>query len=254
MPFTISHAAAVLPLSRTRLPLAALMIGSMTPDFAYFLPWQTGNWSHSIPGLITFCWPAAMAAWLVFVHLLEAPTLALLPDRWRAVFPASDRALTPRNLALASIAVVLGAATHVFWDWFTHGNTPIVNNLYALKHTSIDLLGKAFPTYRFLQHLSTVIGLAILTAWASRLRATDTRRTHSPTVRAASHGERVIALVVLLTLSTTFAIIGFFTDGELSFGRRLFHCAIGGMAGWALAWIVVSAFLQVRLRSQPQAL
>ena len=36
MPFTVSHAAAVLPLQRLGLPLTALMIGSMAPDFGYF--------------------------------------------------------------------------------------------------------------------------------------------------------------------------------------------------------------------------
>jgi len=102
MPFTISHAAAVLPLSRTGLPLAALMIGSMSPDFAYFLPNGPGVLSHSVPGLFKFCWPTALLVWVVFVQLLETPTLALLPDGWRDVFPRSARALTVRNFALAT--------------------------------------------------------------------------------------------------------------------------------------------------------
>jgi hypothetical protein len=250
MPFTISHTAAVLPLSRSGLPLAALMIGSMTPDFAYFVPWQTGNWSHSIPGLITFCLPFGMLAWLVFVHLLETPTLALLPDRWRAAFVPSERAFTLRNLGLAALAVIIGAATHVLWDWFTHGNTPIVKNLAVLHDTRVAIFGKSFPLYRVLQHLSTVIGLAILAVWASRLRNARAVQPRAAQVRGASHGERVAALVILLALSGVFAAVGFFADGELSFGRRLFYCAIGGMTGWALAWIAVALFLQLRLRAR----
>ena len=42
MPFTLSHPAAVLPL-RTRapaLPFTALVIGSMTPDAEYYLPFE----------------------------------------------------------------------------------------------------------------------------------------------------------------------------------------------------------------------
>src|SRR3954469_7753504 len=107
VPFTISHAAAVLPLGRTRLPMAALMIGSMAPDFAYFLPTElglpagAGLLSHSVSGLFSFCWPVALCVWLLFVHVLEAPTRALLSDGWQAAFPRSDRALTPHNLALA---------------------------------------------------------------------------------------------------------------------------------------------------------
>jgi hypothetical protein len=107
MPFTISHAAAVLPLSRTGLPLAALMIGSMSPDFAYFLPARTGLLSHSVPGLFKFCWPSALAGVGVFVQLLET-THARTCCRMAGVrcFPRSDRAITVRNFALASVAVV----------------------------------------------------------------------------------------------------------------------------------------------------
>ncbi|MEE2045837.1 DUF4184 family protein, partial [Nocardiopsis tropica] len=38
MPFTLSHVAAVLPLARTRLPPAALVVGSVVPDLPYYLP------------------------------------------------------------------------------------------------------------------------------------------------------------------------------------------------------------------------
>src|SRR5688572_24898922 len=119
MPFTISHAAAVLPLQRfTRLPLAALLIGSMSPDFSYFLPWSLDRTTHSFPALFWFCWPVGLALWILFVRVVETPTLALLPDRWRARFAPSERPFTPSLLVRASIAVILGAVTHITWDAF----------------------------------------------------------------------------------------------------------------------------------------
>lgn len=251
MPFTISHAAAVLPLTRTRLPMAALMIGSMAPDFAYFVPDGPGLLSHSLPGLFTFCWPVALGVWLLFVHLLESPTLALLPGDWQGAFPRSDRALTLRNLALASFAVILGAATHVLWDSFTHANAPMVDQIPLLESNAIELFGRQFPLFRFLQHVSTVVGLVALAAWAVWRRRSGTSRgddaSRSP---AASHGERVLALLVLLAWSGTLAVLGYVTQGELSFGRRLFHFAIGGMTGWALAWIAIAIFLRLRWRDR----
>jgi hypothetical protein len=249
VPFTISHAAAVLPLSRTRLPMAALMIGSMTPDFAYFLPNGPGLLSHSVPGLFSFCWPVALCVWLLFVHLLETPTLALLGDRWQQAFPRSDRALTLRNLALASIAVLVGAATHVLWDSFTHANTSMVEQIPLLESNSIDLFGRQFPLFRFLQHLSTVVGLVALTAWAIRRRKIGAAAVaDTPPRPAVSQRERVFALMFLLGWSGTLAVLGYVTQGELSFGRRLFHFAIGAMTGWALAWIAIAIILQLRLR------
>jgi hypothetical protein len=249
VPFTISHAAAVLPLSRTRLPMAALMIGSMSPDFAYFLPAGPGLLSHSVTGLFSFCWPVALCVWLLFVYLLETPTLALLPEGWQAAFPRSDHALTPRNLALASIAVILGAATHILWDSFTHANAPMVDQIPLLESSSIQLFGKQFPLFRFLQHLSTVLGLVALIGWAGWRRKHGAAAGDDATRKSAvSHGERVLALLVLLVLSATLAVFGYITQSELSFGRRLFHFAIGGMTGWALAWIAIAIFLQLRLR------
>src|SRR3982751_3185959 len=50
MPFTVSHAAAVLPLQRFgshKLPLTALMIGSMAPDFGYFFSREESRRSHT---------------------------------------------------------------------------------------------------------------------------------------------------------------------------------------------------------------
>ena len=38
MPFTPSHAAAVLPFLRTPLPASALVVGSITPDLPFYLP------------------------------------------------------------------------------------------------------------------------------------------------------------------------------------------------------------------------
>jgi len=55
MPLTPAHAAAVVPLWRllgSRAVLSALVIGSMTPDFAYFLPLGVRRAeSHSLAGL-----------------------------------------------------------------------------------------------------------------------------------------------------------------------------------------------------------
>ncbi len=61
MPFTVSHAAVVLPFSRLlarwRL-LSAVVIGAMVPEFALFLPWSIQRFeTHSAAALITFCLP-----------------------------------------------------------------------------------------------------------------------------------------------------------------------------------------------------
>ena len=173
MPFTISHAAAVLPLharGRTRLPLAALMIGSMSPDFPYFTPWGLYLNAHNFPALFWFCWPVGLAVWILFVRVVETPTLALLPDEWRARFTPSDQRFTASLLMRASVAVILGAATHVIWDSFTHAGTPVTKAAPFLRIVVFEIGSHRVPLFNLLQHLSTLFGLAVLSLWAWRLK------------------------------------------------------------------------------------
>jgi hypothetical protein len=246
VPFTISHAAAVLPLRRLTkgaLPLAALMIGSMSPDFAYFVPGDATDRveTHSFAGLFWFCWPVSIALWLVFVRVLEQPTLALLPSNWRTRFAASNREMTFHTLALASVAVILGATTHLIWDGFTHRGTATVHALPAL-HGVVFHYGR-WPIRWFvvLQHLSTLFGLLVLAIWAWRQPPGVHPHPALPEVSAAM---RRRAVGVLFAASFALAIGSFIYHADTWFGRRLFHLAIGGMSGWAVAWFAVALVIK----------
>ena len=104
VPFTVSHAAAVLPLQRLgkhRLPLTALMVGSMAPDFGYFFSSEASRaLTHSFSGLFIFSLPAGLAVWLFYVAVLEKATITLLSDRWHTRFAHTD-AITPSLIARA---------------------------------------------------------------------------------------------------------------------------------------------------------
>ena len=73
MPFTVAHVAAVLPAVRwaRRLEPSCLVIGSMSPDFEYFVRGeQVSTISHTFVGLFAWCLPATLvltagvACWL----------------------------------------------------------------------------------------------------------------------------------------------------------------------------------------------
>ena len=241
MPFTISHAAAVLPLQKTRLPLASLMIGSMSPDFAYFLPGEPlREDTHSIAGIFWFCWPVSVALWLLFVRVLEQPTFALLPDRWRARFAPSDREISFKTLALASGAVMLGAATHILWDSFTHRGTAVVDALPALHAVAFHVHGWRIRWFMVLQHLSSIVGLLTLLIWVWRLPPAQNAPRVLP---STSHATRVQALAILVASSLGLAITGYVLNSDAWFMRRLFHFAIGGMTGWVIAWFAIAIYI-----------
>ncbi len=137
MPFTLSHAAAVLPVVRAdgtgRGPLvpAVLVAGSFAPDMTYYaasaLPeaMEFGEVTHSFIGVFTIdvliTW-ALVGVWL----MLREPLVALLPPSRQERTAALVHCGAPRapfRPALALwwyVSAALGALTHVVWDTFTH--------------------------------------------------------------------------------------------------------------------------------------
>jgi hypothetical protein len=249
MPFTIAHAAAVLPLRKTGLPLAAMMIGSMSPDFSYFTPVTINFETHTLAGLFWFCLPVGFLVWLLFVRLLEAPSIALLPEAWRSRVTPSDRPLTPANLLRVSIAILVGAATHLLWDSFTHSQTPVAQALPALQDVTVPILDRHLSVFRFLQYLSSAFGLVALAVWAWRLRPAPVRvARHDPGSRL-SNKLRMGSALALIATSAVAALAYVAPHLDASFGVRMFYLLIGGMTGWALAWCAVALLVNHRLRA-----
>ena len=253
MPFTVSHAAAVLPLhalSKSRLPLSALMIGSMSPDFSYFVPQYAGVPTHSIAGLFWFCWPAGLAAWLLFVCVLQRPTIALLPRAWQPSISPTAAKITVSALALASVSILMGAATHVLWDSFTHARTPVVDAIPQLR-TMVQVGPATIRLSNLLQHVSTIFGLAVLAFWSmSRLRrrATASDAVHRPP-HHLSNAARVGAAVRVLASSSAAAFANYAPYSHVRLESRLYHFAIGGMAGWAVAWTLIALAITWKWRT-----
>ncbi|MFG2519126.1 DUF4184 family protein [Streptomyces sp. NPDC048527] len=153
MPFTISHAAAVLPAvrrdgtGRAALVPSLLVAGSFAPDVTYFAAsavpgaMEFGDFTHSFPGVFTI--DVAIATVLVGLwRLLREPVIALLPLRVRGRVLVVARGTGGARGDVASggfasgafawerrpvaavwwwyVSAALGATTHVVWDAFTH--------------------------------------------------------------------------------------------------------------------------------------
>ncbi|WP_030593762.1 DUF4184 family protein [Streptomyces anulatus] len=186
MPFTLSHAAAVLPAIRrdgtARWPLfpSALVAGSFAPDITYFadtvIPgaMEFGSFTHTFLGVVTV--NLAIAAMLVAVWaLLREPLVALLPVRVRGRVHAFVRgqrwtraSFGPSAWLWFAVSGALGAATHVVWDAFTHHSRWGTELLPVLSRSVAG-----FPVFQLVQYGSSALALMAVCWFA----ATGLRRT-----------------------------------------------------------------------------
>ncbi|MET7684922.1 DUF4184 family protein [Streptomyces sp. NPDC005423] len=179
MPFTLSHAAAVLPAvrgdgsGRGGLVPAVLVAGSFAPDLTYFAAsvvpggMEFGDVTHSVPGVFTvdvlLSW-ALVGLWLS----ARAPLVALLPRARQGRVAALLRCGTPRARATRSraarwyLSAAAGSLTHVVWDAFTHHDRWGVRLFPALG----DEVAGA-PVFRLLQYGTSALGALLLTAFTA---------------------------------------------------------------------------------------
>lgn len=166
MPFPFfAHQAAVLPLKLRwpRLSGTGLVLGSLAPDLGYFLIGAavTRDW-HRPLGIVLYCVPVALALYLLLTRALAAPVARHLPrlGRFRlnelAYVEAQPR--TPGHLATVVACIVVGAATHLGWDLFTHDGTWMGEHVAWLADSGLRLGGNAISGARVLWTLSTVVG------------------------------------------------------------------------------------------------
>ncbi|MDA3557139.1 DUF4184 family protein [Acinetobacter sp. AOR15_HL] len=164
MPFTISHAVIASPLSKlsqNTLPIAALAIGSMTPDLYRLFTVHSSMLTHQWKGLIypnlalglLFC-----AVW----YFLYRPVI------YRFFGVQHDLALNSlKRISIFFIgiifALIIGIATHLIWDGLTHADfrTFVFKDVLA---TTVHLFGRPYPLHRLLQLGSSALALPFL-AW-----------------------------------------------------------------------------------------
>ena len=172
MPLTISHPAAAVPLARFGLPLSALVVGSMAPDFPYFLNVSThSHYGHTLQGLFLFDLPAGLLVLWLFHAFLKLPLLALARAEHRAKLsgPAGKFRFGPlRRFALILAGLLLGAVSHLAWDSFTHRQGWAVQHLAILQNPVVYSAHGVVCVYSLLQHGSTLAGAALLIYWYAR--------------------------------------------------------------------------------------
>lgn len=226
----------------------------MIPDFPLFSPLSPSyETTHSVPGLFSACLPLGLAGFLLFEFLMKRPLLALMPraiQRGCSSFRGPRVGLNPRVMILTSLAMVAGAATHVFWDSFTHRGRWGTRVFPSLNETALTFWGHAFPGFKLLQYGSTLIGLPclllLLGIWLSRREA-------------AGHGEhpelpaffKVAAFLVGVAIPLSVTLLIWHRDGVSKYERIGRSITFSGLCLMFAILVYCLAFHVVEWRLMP---
>lgn len=227
MPFTLSHAAAVLPAirrtGRARGPLvgSALVLGSFAPDTFYFADTVVsglrpyGTFTHSLPGVLTV--DAALTAVLAACWLLlREPLVALLPHHRQGRVHSFVRGEEWRGRRLPALALwfylsaVIGSLTHVVWDAFTHVDRFGTRTLPELG----EPLALGLPLYSYLQYgTSAIAACALLWFTVTALRRLPDAPAPAavPVLGRAEVWGALALVLVCVGVGVTLRVLRFFT-------------------------------------------
>lgn len=162
MPFTLSHTVLAPPLAKLtghRLPIAALAIGTMTPDLYRILVKTEIYLNHQWKGII---YPDLVVG-LLFCFLwycLYRPFLFQLLGLKKDLNIHSLRSFCTFIISML-IAIIIGTATHIIWDGLTHLDfrTFAFSDFLAQP---VTLFSHSYPMHRVLQIGTSALALPFI--------------------------------------------------------------------------------------------
>ena len=165
MPFTFAHPLAVLPfLKRKYFSATGLLIGSIVPDFESFARMRSfSEHSHTLAGLLYFDLPLGFLLALLFHKMIKNVLLDNSPlfvqQRLVPLRQLDFIEYLKRNFWIFTNSLLVGSATHLLWDSFTHGGAFMSSMIPYLHETALPFQGARYPMWYTLQNISSIIGL-----------------------------------------------------------------------------------------------
>lgn len=202
MPFTFAHAALVLPLKHLfpqRIFFLALIIGSFTPDFEYFFRMRIhSDCSHSMIGILFFNLPVGAFLLFLYLFLLQKPTLNAAPKFVRKRIPLIPllSLKNTKTITIACLGLIVGIASHLLWDAFTHETGYFVDQI-AWLHSDQYLFGERIQGFKIAQHSSTIIGSAVLFFVFFRLKTFEIDAPKNRIMFASTCLSTMLTIIVL---------------------------------------------------------
>jgi Domain of unknown function (DUF4184) len=204
MPFTFSHAAAVLPFCRAKkipVSVTGLIIGSMVPDFEFlFLLRESDYTGHLWPGILLFNIPAAIFCAFIFHLFVRNSLIVHLPlflrRRFAAFLNFNWTEYFKQHYLAFIVCAAAGVATHIFIDAFTHKSGFMARPAWFFQ-AEIKLFIFPLPVYFILQLLTSLLG-GLYICWYVLKMKKETGRPYNSRPVAYWFVFFIAVLVVLL--------------------------------------------------------
>jgi len=230
MPFTFSHPAIVLPLtylSKRWYSLTGLIIGSMAPDFEYFIRMKDKSiYSHTFFGLFYFDLPVGLVLAFVYHQIVRNPLIQNLPVTLKGRFIGFTsfnwHEAFRKHWLVIIVSIFVGAGSHLLWDNFTHYKGFFVLLFPSLKHFFRAGHHYSIRYYNLIQHISSVTGLIIVLIAIYKMPVAENYD------REIDYLYWLLVLFISLVLVTT----RFFLDTDKRIGDVVMTVISGGL--WAL--------------------
>lgn len=166
MPFTLAHPAVVIFSKNKNFNLLGLILGSMAPDFIYFLLFNpSSNLGHTLLGFIILNLPICFLLNYLILKFIKNPFIINLPSKicnyYTYLINYDFNFKSPKDIFVFTYSCIVGMLTHIIWDVFTHKTGYFVVNINLLKE-SIHILGYQVPFFKLLQHGSTLLGFFVI--------------------------------------------------------------------------------------------
>lgn len=230
MPLTISHPAAVIPFKKFGLPLSALIIGSMMPDFEFFLRLSsTRVVGHTIPGIVLFCLPVGLIVLFLFHKVIKKPLLSLLPQSHRHRISAVGtefRFLPLKQLFRVIVALIIGILSHLLLDSLTHENSFFTSHIPLLSFAIVKTPFGSLKVYFLLQQIFSFIGFLLMMRWYGVWYKNVAHSRSYPSVLNRNQKSKILIVMSVVTLVTTIIAVLVITFPSNNLGHTAFYKAL----------------------------
>lgn len=221
MAFTFAHPSVVIFSKIKKFNLGGLILGSMAPDFIYFLLFSpSSNIGHTPLGSVFLNLPICFLLNFLFYKYIQEFFIIMLPNfisrRYLYLAKKENKVTNIRDCIIFSYSCIIGMVTHVFWDSFTHETGFFVEKLVFLR-SKISFLSYHIPMYKLLQHSSTLIGFLILFIFFYSIRDKNPKDFNIYINKFKFLMSIIFIQIVILTFSYMFSIKfqGYFGIGQL---------------------------------------